>query len=138
MTHLDRRAVLALMAGLVASSALTAPASALNIADYSEENLVKLQAWGKPFLLDFYASWCVTCAAQQRVLDDLTKAEAKYAAIPIVRVDWDKYGNGELAKSLAIPRRSTLVLMRGTTELGRLVAETRQEQIAALLDLAGS
>ncbi|WP_137153197.1 thioredoxin family protein [Devosia sp. FKR38] len=138
MTHLDRRAVLALMAGLVASSALTAPASALDIADYSEENLAKLQAWGKPFLLDFYASWCVTCAAQQRVLDDLTKAEAKYAAIPIVRVDWDKYGNGELAKSLAIPRRSTLVLMRGTTELGRLVAETRQDQIAALLDLAGS
>jgi thioredoxin 1 len=138
MTYLDRRAVLALLAGLAASSALAAPASALDIADYSEENLTKLQAWGKPFLLDFYASWCVTCAAQQRVLDGLTKANAKYAAIPIVRVDWDKYGNGELSKALAIPRRSTLVLMAGTTELGRLVAETREDKIAALLDLAGS
>ncbi|WP_224703595.1 thioredoxin family protein [Devosia aquimaris] len=138
MTNLDRRTVLALMAGLAATSALVPPAAALEIADYSQENLSKLQAWGKPYLLDFYASWCVTCAAQQRVLDDLTKAEAKYAAIPIVRVDWDTYGNGELAKSLAIPRRSTLVLMRGTTELGRLVAETREDKIAALLDLAGT
>lgn len=134
MIKMDRRAALALMAGL-ASTVLTRPAAALMISDYSDEGLTKLEAWGKPYLLDFYASWCVTCAAQQRVLDSLIEADPRYADILIVRVDWDKFGRGELATRLAIPRRSTLVMMRGKTELGRLVAETREDKIAALLEL---
>jgi thioredoxin 1 len=72
------------------------------------------------------------------VLDALQGESAAYAAIPILRVDWDSYGNSELARNMAIPRRSTLVLMRGTSELGRLVAETRKDRIAGLLDLAAS
>ncbi|MNL86889.1 hypothetical protein D3C87_2158000 [compost metagenome] len=71
------------------------------------------------------------------MLDDL-QSEAAYADIPILRIDWDTYGNSELARNMAIPRRSTLVLMRGETELGRLVAETRKDRIGALLDLASS
>lgn len=134
---LDRRAALALMAGLAATAA-TRPAAALSTTDYTDESLPKLEAWGKPYLLDFYASWCVTCAAQQRVLDSLIKADPRYASILIVRVDWDKYGRGELVQRLAIPRRSTLVMMRGSTELGRLVAETREGRIAALLELGVS
>jgi thioredoxin 1 len=137
MMKMDRRAVLALMTGLAATT-VTRPAAALSVADYSDADLPNLEAWGQPYLLDFYASWCGTCAAQQRVLDSLIKADRRYADILIVRVDWDKYGRGELASRLAIPRRSTLVMMRGTTELGRLVAETRQDKIAALLDLGVS
>ena len=45
---------------------------------------------------------------------------------------------GDLVRQMGIPRRSTLVMMVGTTELGRLVAETGREAIASLLDLAGS
>lgn len=134
MMKLDRRAALALMAGL-AATAVTRPAAALMVSDYTEDSLPKLEAWGKPYLLDFYASWCVTCAAQQRVLDSLIKADPRFADILIVRVDWDKYSRGELATRLAIPRRSTLVMMQGKTELGRLVAETREDKIAALLEL---
>lgn len=137
MSQFDRRAVLALLAG-VAVTSLTGPAAALMISDYTDEGLPKLEAWGKPYLLDFYASWCVTCAAQQRVLDKLIKADPRYEPILIVRVDWDKFGRGELATRLAIPRRSTLVMMRGTEELGRLVAETREDKIAALLELGVS
>lgn len=137
MIKMDRRAALALMAGL-AATAVTRPAAALSITDYTDEGLPAIEAWGKPYLLDFYASWCVTCAAQQRVLDSLIDADPRYAPILIVRVDWDKFGRGALAQRLAIPRRSTLVMMRGTTELGRLVAETREDRIAALLELGVS
>ncbi|WP_210321318.1 thioredoxin family protein [Devosia beringensis] len=137
MMKIDRRAALALLAGLAATT-VSGPASALAITDYSDDSLPKLEAWGKPYLLDFYASWCVTCAAQQRVLDSLIKADPRYASILIVRVDWDKYGRGELVQRMAIPRRSTLVMMRGATELGRLVAETREDKIAALLELGVS
>jgi thioredoxin 1 len=135
---LTRRQLLAGMAGLSIASAATGPATALMIIPYTGSELDGLEASGKPYVINFHATWCPTCAAQQRVLDALQGESAAYAAIPILRVDWDTYGNGELARALAIPRRSTLVLMRGTTELGRLVAETRKERIAALLDLAGS
>ena len=57
-------------------------------------------------------------------------------AITFIRVDWDEHGIGGLASSLAIPRRSTLVLLRGDEELGRLVADTRRDAIADLLNLA--
>ena len=52
-----------------------------------------------------------------------------------IRVDWDTYGTGELAQSLQIPRRSTLVLLRGEAELGRIVAGTSRSAIQELMDL---
>lgn len=134
---ITRRHLLAGLAGIGAASLLAPSGMALEVIDYSGPELAQLAATGKPYLMDFYATWCATCAAQQRVLDDL-QTDAAYADIPILRIDWDSYGNSELARSMAIPRRSTLVLMRGETELGRLVAETRKERIAALLDLARS
>lgn len=135
---ITRRHLLAGMAGIALVGTMAGPSLALVFIPYTGDEVDTLAQGGQPFLIDFHASWCTTCAAQQRVLDALQTENEAYAGIPIVRVDWDTYGDGELARSLAIPRRSTLVLMRGNTELGRLVAETRKERISALLDLASS
>lgn len=135
---ITRRHLLAGLAGVSASNLFIKAVQALEVIDYTGPELESLAQSGNPYLIDFYATWCSTCAAQQRVLDTLQAESTTYAAIPILRVDWDTYGNSDLARDLAIPRRSTLVLMRGNTELGRLVAETRKEQISALLDLASS
>jgi len=137
MFTLNRRATLALLTG-AAVAALSRAALALDVVTYSEDTLASAAASGQPYLLDFFATWCTTCAAQERVLEGLYGENPAYAAIPIVRVDWDEYSRGDLVRNMGIPRRSTLVLMRGTTELGRLVAETRKDAIAGLLDLAAS
>lgn len=92
---------------------------------------------GKIVLLDFWASWCSTCAAQERVLSDLRAENPAYEKnIIFFIVDWDEHGKGPLAKELRIPRRSTLVALKGRQELGRIVAGTSKREIKALLDMS--
>lgn len=134
---INRRLALALLAGTAAAAAVR-PANALEVITYTEQSLNEAAESGEPYLIDFFATWCTTCAAQERVLESLAARDPAYAAIPIIRVDWDQHSRGQLVSRMGIPRRSTLVLMQGTTELGRLVADTRESAIAALLDLAAT
>lgn len=70
----------------------------------------------------------------------LKKLRASYPnynkAITFINVDWDEYGRHSVTTSRKIPRRSTLVLIRGGKEIGRLVAVTSEQEIKALLDKA--
>ena len=94
-------------------------------------------AAGETVLVDFWASWCSTCRAQSRVMDELKAANPEYEAnITFIRVDWDVFADEALAQDLAIPRRSTLVVLKGDEEIGRIVAGTREAEIKALLDAA--
>ena len=92
---------------------------------------------GETVFVDFSAAWCSTCRAQERAITALRAENAAYdEAITFVKVDWDTYRQADLTKALKIPRRSTLVLLRGDAELGRIVARTSKGDIQALLDLA--
>ncbi|THD84673.1 thioredoxin [Aliigemmobacter aestuarii] len=91
---------------------------------------------GKIVLLDFWASWCTTCAAQERILAELKAENPAYEQkIAFYKIDWDIYSKDTLSKSLQIPRRSTLVILQGRKELGRIVAGTSKAQIRDLLDM---
>lgn len=100
--------------------------------------LVKSElAAGKTVFLDFTAGWCATCAAQGRVIDALQDQNPDYAAnISFIDVDWDEFGKGQLSRLLKIPRRSTLVVLKGNQELGRNVAGTSRSSIKQLMDIA--
>jgi hypothetical protein len=92
---------------------------------------------GRRIVLIFGADWCSTCRRQERIMADLRAAEPRYdAELTLIRVDWDAHGSGDLARGLAVPRRSTLIALRGETELARIVAGTGVAEIRALMDTA--
>lgn len=105
--------------------------------DYTPGLVESRLAAGETVFLDFKADWCTTCRAQERVLDRLKADNPAYEqAITFINVDWDEYGNSDLSRSLNIPRRSTLVVIKGDQELGRVVAGTSQGTIEALMNTA--
>ena len=129
---MDRRVfLLASGAALVAAPALAASGTA-----YKPGMVKQKLAKGEVVFLDFYTDWCTTCAAQQRAISALKAEHPEYEAISFVSVDWDKYSKSELARSLKIPRRSTLVVLTKDGEVGRIVAGTRKGDIKALMDKA--
>ena len=91
---------------------------------------------GKTVFVDYSTTWCSTCARQKRVLGQLRGDHPEYdAAMTFVYVDWDDYSGHEVSTSRNIPRRSTLLVLKGDDELGRVVAGTSTTDIKALLDL---
>ncbi len=129
---MDRRTFL-----ITATAAATVPAAAFADLDYTPGLVDQLLDEGKTVFVDFAADWCTTCKAQERRIQALKQANPAYDQnITFVRVDWDQYGRGDLVKRLNIPRRSTLVALKGDQEIGRIVANTSQSAIANLLDAA--
>jgi thiol-disulfide isomerase/thioredoxin len=94
-------------------------------------------AKGETVFIDFSATWCSTCAAQERVINALKSENPAYAKqITFIKADWDQWGKSDIVKSMKIPRRSTLVVLKGDKELGRIVAGTAQAEIKSLMDVA--
>lgn len=90
---------------------------------------------GKTVFVDYSATWCGTCKRQARVISALRAEDPNYdAAMTFVKVDWDTFKSHDVTVSRQIPRRSTLIVLRGEEELGRLVAGTSEGQIKALMD----
>ncbi len=131
---MHRRDFLVLTAAVSLAMPLGARAAAI---DYAPGIVEQRLAAGETVFLDFKASWCSTCAAQERVINALMQENPDYARrVTFVNVDWDKYQGDALTKRLNIPRRSTLVVLKGDQELGRIVAGTGRAEIKALMDAA--
>ncbi len=130
---MDRRHFLILTA-----AAAVAPALAhAEVLDYRPGLVQERLSKGETVFLDFKASWCSTCATQERVIGALKSDNAAYGQkITFINVDWDQYGRSDLARGLNIPRRSTLVVLKGDKELGRIIAQTGRKPIKALMDTA--
>ena len=122
---------------LIAAASATLPRVAFAAMDYTPGVVQKHLDAGDTVFLDFKTSWCTTCAAQERVINALKSENPAYEKnIVFVNVDWDQYSKAELSTRLNIPRRSTLVALKGDKELGRIVAGTSKAQIKGLMDTA--
>lgn len=130
---MKRRTFLAALATL---PALSLPAFAGTV-DYTPGALEAALKDGKTVFVDYAADWCGTCARQERVINALRAANPAYDQnVVFMRVDWDDYGKADVTRSRKIPRRSTLIVLKGDQELGRIVAGTAESQIKALMDVA--
>ncbi len=128
---LSRRHVFALGLGI---GLIPLAARAAAPAQMTPAQVQDLQAAGTPLLVVFRASWCSTCAAQERAINAILADDPALGdAVTIALLDWDTYGDHPFTTGLNVPRRSTLVRFNGSVEIGRLVAQTDRAQIEALL-----
>ncbi len=129
---MNRRTFIAVTAAMGIAPAV---ASAADYVTYVPGVIEKALADGKTVFVDYSASWCGTCKRQERVINALRAADPNYdTKMTFVKVDWDDFSKHDVTTSRKIPRRSTLLVLRGDKELGRVVAGTSESDIKALMD----
>ena len=129
---MKRRAFLGLSS---AATLLPATAFAEGFIDYTPGAIQSALAAGETVFVDYSAVWCSTCHVQERVINGLRDQNPAYdQAMTFIKVDWDNFGRHDVTTSRRIPRRSTLIVLRGDEELGRIIAGTAESQIQALMD----
>ena len=129
---MKRRTFISLIAGLALVPSLVTATSV----EYTPGLIKDALAEGKTVFVDYAAVWCSTCKRQERLIDQLRERNPAYDEnMTFVRVDWDVYSDHEIVESRNIPRRSTLIVLNGEEELGRIVAGTNINKIQELMDL---
>lgn len=89
---------------------------------------------GETIFVGYTSTWCSTCKRQEKILTEIRKNNSAYdEKMTFVKIDWDTYKNHEVTSSRNIPRRSTLLLLRGDKEIGRIVAGTNSKEIEGLM-----
>jgi thiol-disulfide isomerase/thioredoxin len=107
-----------------------APAEAFQTKAFDAQAFKAAQSAGDAILVDIFAPWCPTCAAQQQVFDKL-KDKPELAKLTVFKVDFDN--QPDVVKSFGARAQSTLIAYKGTTETGRSAGDTNPQSIEALL-----
>lgn len=86
------------------------------------------KAAGKTILIDVHASWCPVCKKQQPIIGQLEKDRP---ALVVYTLDFDR--DKAALKALGVQSQSTLIVFKGTEEVGRSTGDTDPARISALL-----
>jgi len=130
---MKRRTFISFITGLALVPSLATAASV----EYTPGLIKQALAEGKTVFVDYAAVWCSTCKRQERLINQLRERNPAYDKhLTFVRVDWDVYSDHEVTESRNISRRSTLIVLNGEEELGRIVAGTNINKIKQLMDVA--
>lgn len=95
---------------------------------YNSDAFQKAQQANKMIVVDVYKDGCGTCAKQKPALE---AARDKYPDAAFFRVD---FANDKKAvKKFSAIKQSTIIVFKGTEEKARLLGETNQEKILAMI-----
>ena len=128
---MNRRTFISVLTGLVLMSGM----SFANESIVYTPGLIKERlSAGETLFVDYTATWCSTCKRQEKILNEIRKNNSFYdEKMTFVKIDWDTYKDHEVTSSRNIPRRSTLLVLRGNEEIGRIIAGTDPKEIEALM-----
>ena len=113
---------LALLIASVAAYALEGAST------YQPDAFQKAQQADKMIVVDIYKDGCGTCAKQKPALE---AARDKYPDAEFFRVD---FANDKAAvKKFKAVKQSTIIVFKGSQEKGRVLGETDQEKILAMI-----
>lgn len=116
------------LAAAALTIAIVAPATAQPARPFSMAALKAAQAKGQPVLIDVFAPWCPTCRAQAPTIDAISRSPA-YDKLVILRLDFDHQVAEK--KALGVRQQSTLIVYKGSREVGRTLGITDPGQIRA-------
>ncbi len=119
------RHIAMLLLGMVVASTAFAVGKPFDVAQFEAA-----QKAGRPILVAVNADWCVTCRAQEPVLEAALR-DPKNANFVVFRVDFDH--QKELLRRFNVQYQSTLIVYKGATEVARSVAAVGRDAIAAQL-----
>ena len=120
-----RRAVLP-----IALALMTNFAAAGSRTGFTQAGFEAAQQAGKPILVEIIASWCPTCKAQAPILGQL-RSDPKFKELEVFSVDFDN--QKDVVQSFKANTQSTLIVFKGSQEVGRSIGDTRKDSIEALL-----
>lgn len=121
----------------LALSVTSAAAQAETWVDYRPGLITERLNAGETLVLNFKAVWSGTSLDQVAAIAAQKQADPAYLnSLTFVRVDWDTYGPAQFTQKHKVKRHGTLLVLQGRDELARLVADTSEDQIKALLDTA--
>lgn len=109
---------------------VAAPAFAQQGSKFAPETLAEAQKAGKTVLVEISAPWCPVCKAQQPIIGKLLTTD-KYKSFVKLDVDFDS--QKAALKQLNAQKQSTLIVYKGSKEVGRSVGDTSAASIEALL-----
>jgi thiol-disulfide isomerase/thioredoxin len=131
-TTLTLRALHALL-GLALCALVAAALLAFSVVGHAAqpfdgESFKQAQAAGKTILVDVTASWCPTCRRQRPIIEQIEKETPN---LVVYEVDFDTAKDA--LKHFRVQYQSTLIVFKGTKEIGRSTGDTDAARIRALV-----
>jgi thiol-disulfide isomerase/thioredoxin len=95
---------------------------------FDDQSFKQAQAAGKTILVDVTASWCPTCRQQRPIVEQIEKEKPN---LVVYEVDFDTAK--DTLKRFRVQHQSTLIVFKGTEEIGRSTGDTDPARIRALV-----